>query len=227
MRLISALVLSFLVLNGCDRLSQLAQQSEVIQKQGEELKILSGNIDNLEKRLNDLQSNYDGIKSHCNKLQRDLSALQIQHEKDMNELLWNNSSLEYMINKDKSITCNATSKGFQRLDTDLGAFLISVDGVTPYLNGYKLNLRIGNPSMCKFGGFTLKVKWGEDFTSKGKLTYQDWKKSLISKDEKFTEDLECGRWNKVDLVLAPAKPEQLEHIEIEMEVDRVLLITDH
>jgi hypothetical protein len=28
--------------------------------------------------------------------------------------------------------------------------------------------------------------------------------------------LEPGTWNKIELVLAPAKPEQLEYIEIEM-----------
>ena len=32
-----------------------------------------------------------------------------------------------------------------------------------------------------------------------------------------------GHWNKIDLVLVPAKPEQLEYIEIEMEVNQILL----
>ncbi len=49
MRLVSALILSFLLLNGCDRLTQIAQQPEIIQKQGEELKVMDGKIGNLEK----------------------------------------------------------------------------------------------------------------------------------------------------------------------------------
>jgi uncharacterized lipoprotein YehR (DUF1307 family) len=223
MRLVSALVLSFLLLTGCDRLAQLAKQAEVVQKQGEELKVIDGKIDNLEKHLNDLQLNYDGIKSHCNELEQKLFELQSKHYEDMGTLLYKHSLLESMINRNKSITIDATSKGFQRLDTDLGPFLISVDGVTPYLNGHKLNLRIGNPSMCNFAGFTLKAKWGGAFNQNGEVTYADWEKSLKSKEENFTERLEPGAWNKIEIVLAPAKPEQLEYIEIQMEVNHVLL----
>ncbi len=59
---ISALVLGLLLLNGCDRLTQLAHQPEIVQKQGEELNTIDGKIDNLEKRLSDFRSDYDEIK---------------------------------------------------------------------------------------------------------------------------------------------------------------------
>jgi hypothetical protein len=226
MRLVSALILSFLLLNGCDRLTQIAQQPEIIQKQGEELKVMDGKIENLEKHLNDLQLNYDGIKSHCNELEHNLSELQSQHHNDMETLLWKYSLLESMINKHKSITIDATSKGFQRLDTDLGSFLVAIDGLTPYLNGHKLNLDIGNPSLSEFNGFILKVQWGKAFNPNGKVTYADWKESLKSKEVRFTEHLKPGHWNKIDLALAPAKLDQLEYIEIEMEVNHVLLTSD-
>jgi len=226
MRLASTLVLSFLLLNGCDRLTQLAQQSEVIQNQGKELKVMDGKIENLEKRLNDLQLNYDGIKSHCNELEQNLFALQSQHHKDMETLLWKYSLIESTFNKHKSIMVDATHKGVQRLDTDLGSFLVSVDGVTPDFNGHKLNLDIGNPSMAEFNGFTLKAQWGKAFDPNGKVTYADWKESLKSKEVKFTEHLKPGHWNKIDLALAPAKPEQLKYIEIEMEVNYVMLTSE-
>ena len=76
-------------------------------------------------------------------------------------------------------------QGFQRLDTELGPFLVSVEGIIPYLNGHKLSLNIGNPSMSEFNGFTLKAKWGETFKPKGEVTYADWEESLKSKEEKF------------------------------------------
>ncbi|MGO9018384.1 MAG: hypothetical protein ACLQVJ_08545 [Syntrophobacteraceae bacterium] len=226
MRLVSALILSFLLLNGCDRLTQLAQQSEIIQKQGEELKAIDDKIDNLEKRLSDLQLNYDEIKSHCNELEQNLFDLQSQHDKEIIDLQSKYNWMDVQMNVNKSIILNATSKGFQKLDTDLGCFLVSVQGITPYLNGHKLNLNIGNPSTSEFAGFTLKTKWGEAFNPKGNVTYADWKKSLKSKEETFTEHLKAGHWNKIDLVLAPAKPEHLEYIEIEMEVNQVMLIND-
>ena len=187
---------------------------------------MNGKIQNLEKRLNDFQLNYDGIKSHCNELERNLSELQSQHRKDMETLLWKYTWLESIINRFKSITIDMNYKGFQRLDTDLGSFLVSVDGITPYLNGYKLNIAIGNPSMVEFNGFTLKMQWGKAFDPNGKVTSADWKESLKSKEVKFTEHLKPGHWNKIDLALAPAKPEQLKYIEIEMEVNHVLLTSE-
>ncbi len=136
-----------------------------------------------------------------------------------------NDMIQAMKNKSKSITLNAASKGFQRLDTELGPLLVSIESITPYRDGHKLRLNIGNPWMCKFAGFTLKAKWGEAFKAKGKATYADWKKSLKSKEEKFTEILEPGHWNETDIVLDPSKREQLEHIEIEIAVDEVRLIS--
>ena len=226
MRLVPALILSFLLLNGCDRLNQIAQQSEVVQKQGEELKVITGKIDGMEKRLSDLQSSYDEMKSHCNELEQNLFDLRSQHDNEIVGLQSKCSWIEFLMNVNKSIVFNATSKGYHKLDTDLGCFLVSVQGTIPYLNGHKLSLNIGNPSTSEFAGFTLKAKWGEAFDPKGRVTYADWKKSLKSKEETFTEHLKAGHWNKIDLVLAPAKPEQLEYIEIEMEVNQVLLITD-
>jgi hypothetical protein len=159
-------------------------------------------------------------------MELNLSALQSQHDKDISDLLVKYSWIEFKMDINKSVTFTATSNGFQKLDTELGSFLISVQGIIPYLNGHKLTLNIGNPSMSEFAGFTLKTKWGEAFNPKGKIIYADWAKSLKSKEEKFTEHLKPGRWNKIDLVLAPAKPEQLEYIEIEMEVNEVVLTSD-
>ena len=112
-------------------------------------------------------------------------------------------------------------KGYQRIDTNCGFFLISIKEAKPYLDGYKIILNIGNPSTIVYSGFTLKVKWGKRF-EKGEK-YADWSKSLKEKEEKFTQELRPGVWNKIELVLSPAKPEQLGYLKISMKTDVVKL----
>jgi outer membrane murein-binding lipoprotein Lpp len=50
----------------------------------------------------------------------------------------------------RTVFLDATAKGFERIDTDTGSFFISVEDVQPYLDGYKLRLKIGNPSSATF-----------------------------------------------------------------------------
>jgi hypothetical protein len=80
--------------------------------------------------------------------------------------------------------------------------------------------------MSEFAGFTLSVSWGKAFNSNGEITYEDWNKSLKSKEEKFTEHLKPGHWNTIDFVLAPAKADELEYITIGMNVDEIVLASD-
>lgn len=231
MSFVCAVILSFLLLNGCDRLTQIAQQPEVVQKQGEKLKVIEGQIENLGKRLSDFQTDYDALKSRYDEQEQTVSNLRTQYDTEINKindaLVIENDMIQAMMKRSKPVIFDSTSKGFQRLDTDLGPLLISIQKISPYQDGHKLRLYIGNPWMCKFAGFTLKAKWGEAFKPKGKVTSADWRKSLRSKDEKFTEILEPGHWNKIDIVFAPSKSEQLEHIEIELELNQVLLTSDH
>ena len=114
-----------------------------------------------------------------------------------------------------------SSKGYQRIDANCGFFLISLKEIKPYLDGCKVSLQIGNPSAVVYSGFVLKVKWGKRF-DEGQ-NYDEWEKSLRQKEEKFTQDLKPGLWNKVEINVSPAKPEELGHLEISMKTDVVKL----
>ena len=61
---------------------------------------------------------------------------------------------EYLLNtkqvKTDSISLDLTQRSYQRLDTDTGFFLVSVEEALPYLNGYKIRLSVGNPSNATY-----------------------------------------------------------------------------
>jgi hypothetical protein len=126
----------------------------------------------------------------------------------------------------KTCIFDKKSKGFQRLDTDLGPFLISLAGINKYQNEYELSLNIGNPSMFEIPGFVLHVSWGKAFNPSGGVAYEDWQKSLKWREEKLREHLKAGRWNKIEISLGPAQPEELEYIRIGMVVDNIIFTSD-
>jgi hypothetical protein len=107
--------------------------------------------------------------------------------------------------------------GFQRLDLGSGFVFVSLDSVEPYLDGFKLALDIGNPLAADYVGFTLKPEWGKKWDFKS--NYAEWKKTLHSKTEKFTDTLRRGAWTRVTLILPDIKPSEFSHLQLTMETD--------
>ena len=138
---------------------------------------------------------------------------------------------QYMINskqdRQNSIPLNLAEHTFQRLDTDSGFFLVSVAEVVPYLNGYKIRLKIGNPSAAAYSGVKLMVKWSTAYDSAKytEASYNEWKKGLQEKEMSLVDTLEAGRWNSVELILAPATTEQLGVVTLSMSTDTLSLGT--
>jgi len=49
--------------------------------------------------------------------------------------------------------------------------------------------------------------------------YEAWEKSIREKETSFAETLNPGRWNKVELVISPAKADEIEYLELSMRTD--------
>ena len=125
----------------------------------------------------------------------------------------------------KTVTFDpANDKGYQRLDSTVGPFLVSFHGATPYLDGLRIACRLGNPTSVRFDGVKLKVKWGPrlDLTDKS-TKYADWLNSLHEKEVSLSENLLPGSWNRVSFVLSPAKQESFGYLELSVETDTISL----
>jgi hypothetical protein len=121
----------------------------------------------------------------------------------------------------ESALLDISSKGYERVDTTSGFFLVSLKEVKAYANGFKLTLQIGNPSSATYSGFSINAKWGKSFDKVN--DYAAWEKSQHENKVTFTEKLLPSSWNTVDLVLAPAQKEDLEYIEVSLETNDVYL----
>ena len=74
----------------------------------------------------------------------------------------------------------ASPDKYIRVETDAGSLLVSLGKVEPYLDGYKVELQVGNPLAATFKGFEIAATWAPRFKNyNGK--YLEWLKNKSSK----------------------------------------------
>jgi hypothetical protein len=164
-----------------------------------------------------------GVGMKIGELEAKLSALEATVgylTKRLNDLDFQQALLRSASERYRTATFDPADKGYARLDTSGGTFLVSVDDAKPFLEGYKLVLKIGNIQAVRYSSYTLKTSWGEKWDS-GKQNYQKWRESLKTKEFRQTEQLVPGTWNRVELTLSPAKAAEIGYLEIEMVTDVV------
>ena len=109
------------------------------------------------------------------------------------------------------------TSGYARMDATGGFFLVSCDDATPYLDGYKVTLDIGNPSLMTYKAATLTVRWASSpfwlVDSAG----------IHTLSTELLQDLRPGAWTTVSLTLAPAKADQLKNLGVSIGTNRVSL----
>jgi hypothetical protein len=128
----------------------------------------------------------------------------------------------------QSVSLDLTARSYLRLDTDTGLFLVSVQDASPYLDGYRITLNVGNPSFATYNGFKFKVKWNTkyDWTNYSAESYAKWRKANREKEVSFINSLGPGKWNKVELLLPSTSGDQLGYFQLSMETNTVSLYID-
>jgi len=171
-------------------------------------------------------SQNDDIKNSIKALKQQYDSTIVSIEKKVDSIQAVIMYSEYIKMKEEEINVDPSSaESYQTIKTSNGMFFIALKEVRPYLNGYKLILQIGNPYAITFKGFKLKVTWGRDFAVDMNDSVQtDY--DLQTKEEAFVKELSPAAWTKVELILAPAKTEQLEYIRLSMSVNIVSLQTN-
>lgn len=121
----------------------------------------------------------------------------------------------------KKILIDPTARGYQRLDTPEGMFLVSCQDVTPFLDGHKLKLDIGNITSATYQGFILNFEWGPSYTDSSDA--EKWSAQQKTKEVSFTETLAPGTWNHVSVNITPSTPDELKNLYVTMTTNTVLL----
>lgn len=111
---------------------------------------------------------------------------------------------------------NLTDKSFSAVRTSLGLFLVSVQDVTPFANGVKLRLDVGNPQAMTYSGLKFRISWKTASNSSGPDETKE-----IDLPQRFLP----GMWNRAELVISPAKADDLVDVRVSIDPNQVQLQT--
>jgi hypothetical protein len=104
--------------------------------------------------------------------------------------------------------------------TEFGSFTISTRAVTPYLDGFKVKLSIGNLTSADFNGARITVTWGPPFDKKNPS--ESFRKQQ-KKEFSVTNRLSSGAWTDLEVVLTPAKPEDVKTLSVGIKLNQLAL----
>ena len=125
----------------------------------------------------------------------------------------------------------ANGKSYQRIDTTSGTFLISIQDVSPHLDGVKIKLDIGNIQQGRYNNFKLKIKYGQRYpkydpkqsSEERKKKLDEYERSERQKEESFPRELKEGSWNSVTVLLPDIKPNEFGRLEVSMTTSTISL----
>ena len=162
------------------------------------------------------------IERRVSELEHKVSELEQKVNDHKIDIDFAESRIQALEDPDRSITLDATHTAFQKVETNNGWFLVSVQNVQPYANGQKLSLQIGNPLSATFVGCKLLVTWGRQFKKGDK--YKDWESGLHKEEFTLVNTLQAGHWNSVSITLAPCMPEELAYLVVKIETNVLSLL---
>ena len=108
-----------------------------------------------------------------------------------------------------SVEVSTEDKGNYIAQTKYGSFAVVCENVTPYLDGYKAQLSVGNLTNAGFNGAKIGLLWGKDNNN--------------SKYMSVTNSFLPGRYTTVELILTPAKPEDIKTFSVTLEFGQLAL----
>ncbi|NOT42955.1 MAG: hypothetical protein HOP13_20955 [Alphaproteobacteria bacterium] len=109
-----------------------------------------------------------------------------------------------------------------------GAFPVMYGRASAYLDGHKVFLEIGNPTLMTFNGAKLSVKYGPPMPrlSDGKIDwnrYKSWQESQKTYETTVTNDFRPGWYTRVELTITPSKPEEVRELRVAVNFDSIAL----
>lgn len=125
----------------------------------------------------------------------------------------------------------ARAKTYSKVETTSGFFLVSLEEVTPYLDGVRVKLHIGNAQLATYNGFQIVAEYGRRFPGFDPKRPREERLKLLTdyeatkreKSQTLTQVLRPGTWNTVYLVLPDIKPEIFGRLKLSIVTNQLSL----
>lgn len=158
-------------------------------------------------KLHEIEQGLANLKSQNDLLATEVKTLKSQV--DFNQLM-------AQMGRDGAYALiSLTEKSFSIVNTSLGRFLVSVEDVKPFANGVKLALSIGNPQAMTYSGLKLSFSWTKPSEKNG---------APQTKELDIPQLFQPGSWNKVEVVLSPAKADDIDNVSVAIKPNQIRLL---
>lgn len=148
----------------------------------------------------------DSLKRTSEALKAELASVKM--DTSFNTLMVNLQSESY------TAVLSLTDRNYSIVQTGLGFFLLSVQDVTPFANGVKLKVDVGNPQAMTYSGLKFTVLWKKT----GESNSPDQTKE-IELPQRFVS----GSWSRAELVISPAKVDEITNVRVSVSPNQVQL----
>lgn len=189
------LPLALLCVLGCNQRTDDASQLDAINKR----------IDKLQERIDSQRGSFTNVLSY---LLRDIG----RHDEAIAAIESKSDNVT------RFFTIDPNQPSFRFVNCDGMMLLMMTESAEPYLDGFKINLLVGNPYGASFGGFKLLVDWNTPSTN-GIVEYDQNK----SRTMEFASNLEPISWNKVPFTISPATAADLRQCTVALELKSIML----
>jgi len=153
----------------------------------------------------DIQQKLEQLETKVNQLEAKNKALQKEDE-NLSQTLGmfaGPTSLEHMA------ILSPTDKGYAPIKADIGYLTVSISDITPYANGSKVILNIGNLTAAMIQGLKMKLDWGAVGGNGYPLN-----DSAKSSDFNFINPIPSGAWAKTEVILSEYPPNTLGFVRV-------------
>ena len=148
------------------------------------------------------------LKARLARAEQGLAGLTDNFETNHSKLRRRVVDLEFDKIAPPAVILDATAQArYQPIETGVGKLLVILRSAEPYLDGYKLIISFGNPYACELKGLEVTASVGTNKMQKFS----------------FPSAFKSGWWTDVELILSPARSEDLKHIELWADTDTVSL----
>jgi hypothetical protein len=106
------------------------------------------------------------------------------------------------------------------VESGAGLLLVSLGKVEPYLDGYRVELKIANPYLMTFKGVDVSVTWAPRWKVNIDQ-FAEWIKKNRSQKFSFTDELVPGRWNSLSLILPSTKPDEFGYLSVSLDTNTI------
>lgn len=117
--------------------------------------------------------------------------------------------IAYGQHSDEWILLRPEEHGYQPINTTIGKILIETEDVQPFMDGYKVFLKAGNPTSATLSGI--------------KLIYLSITTNSLIATNDIPIEFQHGTWTHFDFILAPSTIEQVRNTWISIKTDKLVL----